>query len=113
MHTGYYLSKISDKRNAAMAIYLVERHLPEIQIDQFNAAQQSVLEASRQLNQRGRTVRYLQSIFIPAEFHSLCLFEALSAKDVQEVNEAAQFPFSRIIEAIELIPGQERSISHV
>jgi hypothetical protein len=96
-----------------MAIYLVERHLPEIQANQFTAAQQSVLEASRQLSLRGRTVRYIQSIFIPAESHSLCLFEAVSAKDVQEANEAAQFPFTRIVEAIEFVPGQERSIFHV
>jgi hypothetical protein len=96
-----------------MALYLVERHIPEIQVDQFTAAQQSVLDASVQFKQRGRTVRYIKSIFIPAESHSLCLFEANSAKDVQEVNEAAQFPFTRIIQAVELVPGQERSVSHV
>jgi hypothetical protein len=34
----------------------------------------------------------------------MTLFEAPSAKVVQEVNEAAQIPFDRIIEALELIP---------
>ena len=29
------------------------------------------------------------------------------------INEAAQFPFTRIIEAIEFVAGQERNISHV
>jgi hypothetical protein len=94
-----------------MAIYLVERHIPEIQSGQFAAAQQAVLDASNQLEHRGRMVHYITSIFIPAESHSLCLFEAASAKDVQEVNEAAQFPFTRIIEAIELVPEQ-KSWSH-
>lgn len=96
-----------------MALYLVERHIPDIQVAQFSAAQQSVVEASVQLEHRGRTVQYLMSIFIPAESHSLCLFAAGSAKDVQEVNETAQFPFSRIIEAIELVSGQERNLFHV
>ncbi len=49
-------------------------------------------------------MRYLHSTFVPEEAHCLCLFEAPNAKAVQEVNEAAQFPFTRIIEALELDP---------
>jgi hypothetical protein len=34
----------------------------------------------------------------------MCLFVAASAKLVQEVNEAAGIPFTRIVEAIEAAP---------
>jgi hypothetical protein len=36
----------------------------------------------------------------------MCLFEAPSAQVVEEVNEVARAPFTRIVEAVELMPEQ-------
>ena len=34
----------------------------------------------------------------------MCLFEADNAEVVKEVNQAAQIPFNRIVEALDLTP---------
>jgi Nickel responsive protein SCO4226-like len=34
----------------------------------------------------------------------MCLFEAENADDVREVNEAANIPFTRVVEAMDLTP---------
>ncbi len=87
-----------------MAIYLVDRFLPGIAVEQLVLKQQAVLRTIPQFAARGKPVSYLRSTFVPEEAHCFCLFQSISAKAVQEVNEAAQFPFTRIIEALELNP---------
>ncbi len=87
-----------------MPIYLVDRCLPGIQAEQLVTKQRAVLRTIRQFLARGKPVRYLHSTFVPEEAHCFCLFQAGSAKAVQEVNEAADFPFTRIIQALELDP---------
>ncbi len=87
-----------------MAVYLVDRLVPGMTPEQLAIRQQAILRTILQFAARGKPVRYLRTTFVPEEAHCLCLFEASSAKAVQEVNEAAQFPFTRIIEALELDP---------
>ncbi len=87
-----------------MAVFLVDRHIPGITTEQMSAAMRAVDGMSQQYAARGKAVRHIKSIFVPAESHCLSLFEASSATIVQEVNEAAQIPFTRIIEALELTP---------
>ena len=38
----------------------------------------------------------------------MCLIEAAAAQLVKEVNETAQIPFSRILEALDLTPESTR-----
>ncbi len=87
-----------------MPVYLVDRLVPGMTPAQLAIRQQEILHTIPQFVARGRPVRYLRSTFVPEEARCFCLFEASSAKAVQEVNEAAQFPFTRIIEALELDP---------
>ncbi len=61
-----------------MAVYLVDRLVPGMTLEQLAIRQQAVLHMIPHFVARG--------------------------KPVQEVNEAAQFPFARIIEALELDP---------
>jgi hypothetical protein len=49
-------------------------------------------------------VRYIRSNFYPADAHCTCLFEAGSADDVRQVNEAAKLPFDRIEPVLDLNP---------
>ena len=35
----------------------------------------------------------------------MCLFDASNADDVRKVNEVAQLPFTRIVEALDLTPA--------
>lgn len=87
-----------------MAVYLVDRELPGITLDQLAAAQRAAIETSERFSAEGRGVRYIRSIFVPGEARVMCLFEAGSPQLVQAVNEEAQIPFSRVTEALDLTP---------
>ena len=87
-----------------MAVYIVERNLPGITMDQLAAAQKSAIEKGQEFTANGKDVRYIRSIFVPGDSKCMCLFEAASPEVVKEVNEAAQIPFTQIKEALDLTP---------
>lgn len=88
-----------------MSVYLVDRKLPGITLDQLAAAQRAAIETSRRFADRGRPVRYIRSTHLSAEERCMCLFEASNPDLVREVNDAAQLPFTRIVEALDLTPS--------
>ena len=87
-----------------MAVYMVERELPGVTMDQLSAAQKAAIETSNRFTANGSDVRYIRTTFVPNEAHCMCLFEADNADVVRAVNEAAQIPFTRIVEALDLTP---------
>lgn len=87
-----------------MTMYLADRFLPGMTLEQFRAIQWAEAEMSQRYAAEGKTVRYVRSILLRSESRCLCLFEASTAKLVQEVNEAAQLPFNRIIEVMDCTP---------
>ena len=87
-----------------MTVYMVERNLPGVQLDQLAAAQKAAIETSNQFSAGGKVVRYIRTTFVPGEDRCMCLFEAANPEVVKEVNEAAQIPFTRIVEALDLTP---------
>lgn len=87
-----------------MPVYMVERSLPGIQMDQLAAAQKAAIETSEKFTAAGKDVRYIRTTFVPGEAHCMCLFEATDAELVKEVNETAQIPFTRIVKALDLTP---------
>jgi muconolactone delta-isomerase len=89
-----------------MGVYLVDRVFPGTTLDQIIEAQRALMEMSQRFTARGEHVRYLRSIYIPGESRCLCLFEAPDAQSVEEVNEVARVRFTRIVEALELMPEQ-------
>lgn len=102
-----------------MPIYLVERRVPGATLSSVAAMQQAAGVVCQARAAQGQPVRYLRSIYTPGESCCRCLFEAPTADLVQEVNEAAQLPYSRIILAMELAldattgsPPELRSIDH-
>jgi Protein of unknown function (DUF4242) len=87
-----------------MTVYMVDRNLPGVTLDQLAAAQKAAIETSRQFSAQGKPVRYIRSTFVPGESHCMCLFEASNPDVVKQVNEAAKIPFTRITEAMDLTP---------
>ena len=87
-----------------MSVYMVERVLPGITMEQLGAAQQSAIQTAERFTEEGKPVRYLRSTFLPQESKCMCLFEADSAEDVAAVNQAAKIPFEQIVEALDLNP---------
>ncbi len=87
-----------------MAVYMVERNLPGIKIDQLAAAQKAAIATSEQSTREGKQVRYIRSTFVPGDARCMCLFEASNPTDVEEVNRKANIPFTKITEAMDLTP---------
>jgi muconolactone delta-isomerase len=87
-----------------MSVYMVDRDLPGVQMDQLAAAQQAAIETSKKFTAEGKPVRYIRTTFVPGEAHCMCLFEADNPDIVREVNETAKIPFTRIVEALDLTP---------
>ena len=88
-----------------MAVFMVERDLPGISMDQLAAAQKAAIETGKQFTADGKNVRYIRTTFVPGEAKCMCLFEADNADLVKEVNETAQIPFTRVVEAMDLTPS--------
>ena len=88
-----------------MTVYLVDRDLPGITMDQLAAAQKAAIETSQRFTAEGKQVRYIRSTFVPGDAHCMCLFEAADPQLVKDLNEVAQIPFTRISEALNLTPA--------
>jgi 16S rRNA C967 or C1407 C5-methylase (RsmB/RsmF family) len=87
-----------------MPIYLVERDLPGVTMEELAEAQKKAIESGKELTASGREVRYIRSTFVPGENKCMCLFEAPNPENVREANERAHIPFTRIVPAVDLIP---------
>ena len=89
-----------------MPVFMVDRNLAGITMEQLGGAQQAAIATSEQFTSQGKPVRYIRSTFVPGEAHCMCLFEAADASLVKEVNETAKLPFTRIVEALDLTPAK-------
>ena len=87
-----------------MAVYMADRDLPGITLEQLAAAQKAAIETSERFTSEGKPVRYIRSTYVPGDSSCRCLFESGNADWVREVNEAANIPFTRIVEAMDLTP---------
>jgi uncharacterized protein DUF4242 len=87
-----------------MPVYMAERDLKGITMDQLATAQKSAIETGKQMTAGGKSVRYIRSTFVPGESRCMCLFEAPNSELVKELNEKAKIPFTRIVEALDLTP---------
>ena len=87
-----------------MAVFMVERELPGVSMDQLAAAQKAAIDTGKEFTNEGRNVRYIRTTFVPGESHCMCLFEAGNPEVVEEVNKTANIPFTRVVEALDLTP---------
>ena len=87
-----------------MGIFMVERSLPGIPMEDLAAAQQRAIATAADFTQQGSPIRYIRTTFVPQSGCCMCLFEAQSAEAVRRLNEAAQIPFESIVPALDLTP---------
>ncbi|HEX6307508.1 MAG TPA: DUF4242 domain-containing protein [Longimicrobiales bacterium] len=87
-----------------MPVYMVDRELPGVSLEQLAGAQRAAIEGSARSTESGQPVRYIRSTFVPGEERCMCLFEADSPDAVRDVNDAANIPYTRIVEALDLTP---------
>lgn len=89
-----------------MPVYMVERDLPGVTMEQLAAAQKKAIEMGKELSAQGKQVRYIRSTFVPGENKCMCLFEAPNPEHVREANERGNIPFTRIVAAADLTPKE-------
>ena len=87
-----------------MPVYMVDRSLPGITMDQLAAAQRAAIDTGKRMTASGKSVRYIRSMYVPSEAHCMCLFEASNPDLVKQLNDDAKIPYTRIVEAADLTP---------
>jgi len=88
-----------------MPVYMVERELKGVTLDQVTGAQKLAIQTSKEMTAQGKNVRYIRSTFVPGEARCMCLFEAPTDHNVIELNDRAKIPYVRVVEALDLTPS--------
>ena len=87
-----------------MAVFMVERNLGGISMDDLGGAQHAAISKCRELSDSGTNVRYIRTTFAPEDGRCMCLFEAESSEDVKRANDEAGLPYDRVVPAMDLTP---------
>lgn len=82
-----------------MAVYLVETYLTRNGARELDSLQERVRRAAAEVTRDGLDVRYLRSVFVPADETCFHLFDAASAAAVRAAGERAAIAFDRVSEA--------------
>jgi hypothetical protein len=82
------------------AHYLMESYLPRHELPERAQTVARMRRAARAASARGTPVRYLRSIFIPADESCFHLFEGPSAEAIEEVGREAAVECDRIVEVL-------------
>lgn len=84
--------------------FMVERYLSPSAATGLLASAARVADACAGTGRDGDEVRYLHSIYLPAEDLCFCVFQGPSSAAIRAVNEAGSFAFDRITDAVVLHP---------
>lgn len=87
-----------------MAVFMVERSLGGISMDDLGGAQKAAIDKCNELSDAGTDVRYIRSTFAPEDGRCMCLFEAESSEAVKRANDEAGIPYDRVVPAMDLTP---------
>lgn len=87
-----------------MTVYMVERSLKGISMEQLAGAQQAAIAKAQEITRAGTDVRYIRTTFAPDDGRCMCLFEAGSDAAVKRVNDEAGIPYDRVVTAMDLTP---------
>ena len=87
-----------------MSVYMVERNLKGISMDELGGAQNAAIHKANEMTAHGTDIKYIRSTFAPDDGRCLCLFEAASDADVRRLNDEAGLPYTDIVEALDLSP---------
>lgn len=87
-----------------MQVYMVERSLKGIPLEQLAAAQQAAIRTAADMRARGTAIEYIRSTFVPESGQCMCLFRAADAEQVKQLNDQASIPYTRVVGAMDLTP---------
>ena len=87
-----------------MSVFMVERDLKGISMEDLAGAQKAAIATAEQMSNKGDKVSYIRSTFAPDDGRCMCLFDGESAEQVQRLNDEAGLPYDRIVAALDLTP---------
>lgn len=83
-------------------MYMADCDLPGLTPELLAASIARARRACEQGTREGGPVRYLHTLWVPADWRASYLFEARTAAAVEAVCRAAQIPFLRVVEVSEV-----------
>lgn len=87
-----------------MTVFMVERNLKGISMDDLAGAQKAAISTAAQMRDAGEDIGYIRSTFAPEDGRCMCLFTGTSADQVRRLNDTAGLPYDRVVEAMDLTP---------
>ncbi len=87
-----------------MHVYMVERSLQGISMEQLAAAQRRAIDTAAEMTAQGTPVRYIRTTFVPDSGKCMCLFAADGEEHVRTLNNKANIPFDQVVPAMDLTP---------
>jgi hypothetical protein len=83
-------------------LYLVERYWPGVTAGLLRQALERCRQVIEEMKGQGTDIRDISCTLIPGEEVVFSLYEGPSALVIRQLNERADVPVSRIVEAIEV-----------
>lgn len=87
-----------------MTVYMVERDLKGISMEDLAGAQKAAIATAADMTAKGEQVSYIRSTFAPEDGRCMCLFEGEDADQIRRLNDTAGLPYARVVEAMDLTP---------
>lgn len=87
-----------------MSVFMVERDLKGISMEDLGGAQKAAIQTAQQMTEKGDRIAYIRSTFAPEDGRCMCLFDGDSAEQVKRLNDTAGLPYSRVVPAMDLTP---------
>ena len=87
-----------------MSVFMVERNLQGISMDDLGGAQKAAISTAAEMKQGGTNISYIRSTFSPDDGRCFCLFDAENEADVRALNDTAGLPYSAVTPALDLTP---------
>lgn len=87
-----------------MTVFMVERNLKGISMEDLAGAQKAAIETAREMTSSGDEIRYIRSTFAPDDGRCMCLFDGQSEEQVRILNDSAGLPYDRVVPAMDLTP---------
>lgn len=87
-----------------MTVYMVERNLQGISMEDLAGAQKAAISTAAAMTAEGARIAYIRSTFAPEDGRCMCLFDGESAEQVKRLNDTAGLPYERVVPALDLTP---------
>lgn len=87
-----------------MSVFMVERNLKGISMEDLARAQQAAIATAASMRDAGEDISYIRSTFAPEDGRCMCLFDGENAEQVERLNAIADLPYERVVAALDLTP---------